>query len=126
MPKSDPPWKPSLDPGIDLLGLPLTPEEGFVASRLDGATDAHGLAIVTGLPPERIEAALEKLASFGAVARPSSKGPPSPARASPPRVVFGSLPNSDWYSVAVNTWIALRRKRMPMAAKNAGPITGEV
>jgi hypothetical protein len=70
LPKSDPPWKPSLDPGIDLLGLPLTPEEGFVASRLDGATDAHGLAIVTGLPPERIEAALEKLASFGAVARP--------------------------------------------------------
>jgi hypothetical protein len=68
--KRDEPWKPSLDPGVDLLGLPLTPEEGFVASRLDGATDARGLAIVTGLPPERVEAALEKLAALGAVARP--------------------------------------------------------
>jgi hypothetical protein len=72
VPKSDQPWKPSLDPDVDLLGLPLTPEEGFVASRLDGATDARGLSIVTGLPPERIEAALEKLASFGAVARPET------------------------------------------------------
>jgi hypothetical protein len=68
--KPDQPWKPSLDPGVDLRGLPLTPEEAFVATRLDGATDARGLALVTGLPPERIEAALEKLASLGAVARP--------------------------------------------------------
>jgi hypothetical protein len=70
LPKPDQPWKPSLDPGVDLRGLPLTPEEGFVASRLDGATDARGLAAVTGLPPERIDAALEKLASLGAVVRP--------------------------------------------------------
>jgi hypothetical protein len=64
------PWKPSLDPDVDLRELPLTPEEAFVASRLDGATDAKGLANGTGLPPERIEAALEKLASLGAVERP--------------------------------------------------------
>ena len=61
------PWKPSLSPGVDLRSLPLTPEEGFVASRLDGVTDLHGLSIVTGLPPERVEAALEKLVSLGAV-----------------------------------------------------------
>jgi len=66
----DKPWKPSLDPGVDLRELPLTPEEGFVASRLDGATDAKGLVAVTGLPPDRIEAALEKLVSLGAVVRP--------------------------------------------------------
>jgi hypothetical protein len=59
---------PSLNPGVDLRSLPLTPEEGFVASRLDGATDLHGLSIVTGLPPERVEAALQKLVSLGAVA----------------------------------------------------------
>ena len=64
------PWKPRLNPGVDLLGLPLTPEEGFVASRLDGATDLHGLSIVTGLPPDRVEAALERLVSLGAVAAP--------------------------------------------------------
>ena len=79
MTKRDEPWKPSLDPGVDLLGLPLTPEEGFVASRLDGATDAHGLSVVTGLPPERIEAALEKLASLGAVARPEAPEDEEPA-----------------------------------------------
>jgi len=64
------PWKPLLNPGVDLLSLPLTPEEGFVASRLDGATDLHGLSIVTGLAPERVEAAMERLVSLGAVSRP--------------------------------------------------------
>ena len=59
-----------LTPGVDLRGLPLTPEEGFVASRLDGATDLHALSIVTGLSPERVEAALERLVSLGAVSPP--------------------------------------------------------
>ncbi|MGZ6124190.1 MAG: hypothetical protein ACXWLR_04470 [Myxococcales bacterium] len=61
------PWKPSLSAGVELRGLPLTPEEGFIASRLDGATDLRGLAQVTGLPPDRIGTALEKLVSLGAV-----------------------------------------------------------
>src|ERR1700694_570274 len=64
------PWKPVLDPGVDLLDLPLTPEEGFIASRLDGITDLHGLSVVTGLSPERVEAALERLVSLGAVSPP--------------------------------------------------------
>ena len=66
------PWKPVLNPGVDLRGLPLTPEEGFVASRLDGITDLHGLSVVTGLSPERIEAALERLVSLGAVSPPEA------------------------------------------------------
>ena len=61
------PWKPALASDVDLLRLPLTPEEGFVASRLDGLTDLHGLSLVTGLPPERVEAAVQKLVSLGAV-----------------------------------------------------------
>ena len=59
-----------LDPGVDLRGLPLTPEEGFIASRLDGFTDLHGLSVVTGLSPERVETALAKLVSLGAVSPP--------------------------------------------------------
>jgi len=59
-----------LNPGVDLRSLPLTPEEGFVASRLDGVTDLHGLSVVTGLSPERVDAALEKLVSLGAVPPP--------------------------------------------------------
>jgi hypothetical protein len=62
-----PPWKPSLNAGVDLRALPLTPEEGFIASRLDGATDLRGLSQVTGLTAERIGTALEKLVSLGAV-----------------------------------------------------------
>jgi hypothetical protein len=68
--KQTAPWKPVLNPSVALLGLPLTPEEGFIASRLDGITDLHGLSVVTGLSPERIEAALEKLVSLGAVSAP--------------------------------------------------------
>jgi hypothetical protein len=62
-----PPWKPTLNAGVELRGLPLTPEEGFIASRLDGATDLRGLSQVTGLAAERIASALEKLVSLGAV-----------------------------------------------------------
>ncbi|MGZ6126292.1 MAG: hypothetical protein ACXWLR_15095, partial [Myxococcales bacterium] len=70
MPKDEEPaspWKPSLNAGVELRSLPLTPEEGFIASRLDGSTDLHGLSQVTGLTPERIGTALEKLVSLGAV-----------------------------------------------------------
>jgi hypothetical protein len=59
--------KPRLAAGVKLVALPLTPEEAFVALRLDGATDTHGLSLVTGLPEARVTAALEKLASLGAL-----------------------------------------------------------
>src|SRR5215510_6546301 len=74
-------WKPSLNPGVALLDLSLTPEEGFVAYRLDGATDPQGLAVATGLPLERVEAALEKLVSLGAVAPRPGTPDESPAEA---------------------------------------------
>src|SRR3954470_11615577 len=63
-------WKPALTPGIDLRGLPLTPEEGFVASRLDGLTDLHGISVGTGLSAERVAAALDRLRAPGAGAAP--------------------------------------------------------
>jgi len=73
-------WKPSLNPGVALLDLTLTPEESIVAFRLDGATDLDRLSAVTGLAPERIQAALEKLVSLGAVSAPEVTATPvSPA-----------------------------------------------
>jgi hypothetical protein len=63
----EPSWKPALNADVELRDLPLTPEEGFVASRLDGATDVRALSKVTGFAPERIVAALERLVSLGAV-----------------------------------------------------------
>jgi hypothetical protein len=77
------PWKPSLTPGVELRELPLTPEEGFVASRLDGATDLHGLTLVTGLPRDRVEAALEKLVSLGAVPPREAPGDAEPEEKEP-------------------------------------------
>jgi hypothetical protein len=70
-------WKPALEPGVDLRGLPLTPEEGFVASRLDGNTDLHGIAQVTGLSEGSIGMVLDKLVAHGAVAPPEADAPPS-------------------------------------------------
>ena len=78
------PWKPLLNPGVDLRGLPLTPEEGFIASRLDGATDLHGLSVVTGLSPERVEAALERLVSLGAVSPREVLGEDEPVASDEP------------------------------------------
>jgi hypothetical protein len=78
------PWKPVLNPGVALLGLPLTPEEGFIASRLDGITDLHGLSVVTGLSPERVEAALEKLVSLGRGHRPEVLDEGEPAAGDEP------------------------------------------
>jgi len=74
-------WKPSLNPGVALLDLSLTPEEGFVAYRLDGATDLQGLAVATGLPLERVEAALQKLVSLGAVSPRPGTPDEAPAEA---------------------------------------------
>jgi len=65
----------------DVLALHLSPQEGFVLSRIDGSTDVEGLALVTGLPPERLEAILERLVGAGAVEPP--QGGASPAASSP-------------------------------------------
>jgi hypothetical protein len=61
-------WKPALKPGVDLRGLPLTPEEGFIASRLDGNTDIRGISQMTGFAEQNIGAVLDKLVAHGAVA----------------------------------------------------------
>ncbi|AKU95234.1 hypothetical protein AKJ09_01898 [Labilithrix luteola] len=48
--------------------LPLTPEEGFVLSRIDGRLSTRDLVALTGIEPQRIDQIVDKLASHGAVA----------------------------------------------------------
>jgi hypothetical protein len=76
----------------DVLALQLSPQEGFVLSRIDGSTDVDGLALVTGLDPARIEAILERLVSSGAVEAPEgappAASPPSSEPELPPRQLF--------------------------------------
>lgn len=60
-------WIPKPNPQVDLRTLVLSPEEGFVLSRLDGATAARNLPALTGLPPERLQGILTRLLSQGAL-----------------------------------------------------------
>lgn len=70
-------WTPKPIPSAALAKLPLTPEEGFVLSRLDGFTPVRHLPALTGLPPERIQAILARLVEHGAVL-PAPTLPPAP------------------------------------------------
>lgn len=60
-------WKPTLTPGLDVRTLPLSVMQGFVLSRVDGATDVASLAQVTGLTRERVTELLSELVTAGAL-----------------------------------------------------------
>jgi hypothetical protein len=80
-------WKPTLRPGVDLRSLPLSPMQGFVASRIDGATDLHGLAQVTNLSDAQVEILLTELSALGAVDAPAATAAaPEAPHAEPPLV----------------------------------------
>mgnify|MGYP003594678912 CR=1 FL=1 len=52
---------------IDFTRLALTPEEGFVLSRVDGPTTTRDLVALTGLDEARIDAIVDKLSELGVV-----------------------------------------------------------
>lgn len=51
---------PRLAAGCDPTSLSLSPEEGFLLSRIDGATPWSLLREIGGLPPERVDRSLER------------------------------------------------------------------
>ena len=59
------PWTPKPRAAVDWSSLKLTPEEAFVLSRLDGATDTDQLAQVSGLAPEQLGNVLARLVKEG-------------------------------------------------------------
>lgn len=59
--------------------LPLTPEEGFVLSRIDGRLSVRDLVALTGIETQRIEQIVDKLASHGAVAYDDDVPPAPPS-----------------------------------------------
>lgn len=81
-----PAWVPRALPGAPVLSLDLGAREGYVLSRIDGATDETQLVQITGIPPEEVRAILETLARKGAIEPPegSSAGPAPKARSGPP------------------------------------------
>jgi hypothetical protein len=72
-------WKPAPRADLDLFAMSLDAQQGYLLSRLDGETDVEALAMVTGLPPERVTSMLEDLVALGAVQAGGSKaGTPRP------------------------------------------------
>ena len=70
--------RPRLLEGVDLRKLPLTPQEAFILSRVDGtATDAE-IALATGFETGVIRVALEKFVGLGAIAYHEPAAPRSP------------------------------------------------
>jgi hypothetical protein len=78
-------WTPKLNLGVDLKRLTLSAEEGFVLSRLDGHTAASHLPALTGLPPERLQAILDRLVAQGALQPATPASAPRAPAPSPPR-----------------------------------------
>lgn len=54
--------------GVDLRALPLTPEDAFVVSHLDGNASESDIALATGLDATVIRRSLDKLNGLGALA----------------------------------------------------------
>ena len=65
-------WRPKLKTGVDVTRLDLSGEEGFVLSRIDGATDVRNLQHLTGLDEGRLQRALDRLIEAGAVEAPAA------------------------------------------------------
>jgi hypothetical protein len=66
---------------FDIKTLRLSPEEGFVLSRLDSPLSAKELVSLTGLDESRIVEIVETLATQGVVDLDREGGAPAPARA---------------------------------------------
>ena len=64
---SDKDWKPKLNTSADVTKLDLSAEEGFLLSRIDGATSLKNLSQLTGMAPEQVEAVVGRLARRGAL-----------------------------------------------------------
>jgi DNA-binding MarR family transcriptional regulator len=60
-------WKPRVRPGLRWESLLLTPEEGFLLSRVDGATSVSALRQLTGMSAARVEELLGRLEQHGAI-----------------------------------------------------------
>ena len=74
---------PRPKPGCDIKSLPLSPAEGFLFSRIDAATNERDLAMMTGLSPADVAAAIDRLAQLGAI-DPGGPPPAAPASLRPP------------------------------------------
>ncbi len=78
---------PKLAPGCDVTRLPIGAREGFVLSRVDGASKVSDIANLTGFPLDEVQRIFEKLVELNAAyfgdTPPTQVKPPAPAPAAP-------------------------------------------
>ena len=74
-----PSWVPRPSAAERVLRLDLNAREGYVLSRIDGATNVDQLGQVTGLSPEEVRVILDRLVHEGAIEPPeASSAAPDP------------------------------------------------
>src|SRR5262245_20606278 len=73
---------PRLAPDLDPEDLELTPGEGFLLSRIDGATSWKTLCHIGGLSPLEVDRALERFEAKGVIVF-EGKGQARAAKAAP-------------------------------------------
>jgi len=90
---------PRIAAGVDPTQLALSPAEGFLLSRIDGATPWALLRTAAGLPPHEVDTCLERWLAAGVIVVttregrivPASQPPPKP---SPPRAPVAPPPSA--------------------------------
>src|SRR4051794_26151482 len=92
------PRVPSLVSGINVYALPLSTKEGFVLSRIDGASSVEDISMMVGFKADEVVGILERLAELGAVRLswpPSKRNAVVPTVAQPSRLqpTAASTPN---------------------------------
>ncbi len=72
--------------GVDVLALPLSTQEGFVLSRVDGSSSVEDISIMVGIAQQELLSILERLAELGAVELSWRPKPPPPKESPKPAV----------------------------------------
>jgi hypothetical protein len=70
-------WTPKPRPEADPFSLPLDVQQGYLLSRLDGATDLPSLAAMTGMETDQVATILADLVRMGAVDAPEGGSAPT-------------------------------------------------
>ncbi|MFH1810414.1 MAG: hypothetical protein ABIJ09_16860 [Pseudomonadota bacterium] len=97
-------WTPKLQGRLDWARLRLSPEEGFLLSRIDGSTSVLELTQLTGLSGDRVEQILGDLIAQGAVQPGLDRAEPlaSPAASPAPAPIDLGAPAAVADQVAVD------------------------
>jgi len=106
----------------DVRGVPLSPVDGFVLSRIDGASDEHEIVATTGLSPDQVQASLAKLEALGVItlgAAASAIAPSSGPSGTTPAFPKRSLAPEDQGALSEDVDLDLEMRRRVLEMHDA-------